>query len=245
MNTKRMVISLIMIVLVGSLTATNISWWQAKGEWQSERTALAGQLRDSRVALEAVQTEFDNFRLEKEAQLQEANSQLADAKDQLDNAVDHVFLLAGEIESLRAELKNRKTYYLAEVKKAGELGYWKGYRKAFEDKVVLENPTYADLMAFLKSTVLFRLPTDCCVDFAAHLNNTAEEMGIRAGYVFLVESYVDDGKWGHFINCFETVDKGIVYVEPKRMEDVTAEVAVGKPYKYDSGRVVKEIIIIW
>jgi hypothetical protein len=49
-----------------------------------------------------------------------------------------------------------------------------------------------------------------CLDFATVLHNNAEEKGIRTGIVLI--------KWenksiGHAINCFNTTDKGMIYID--------------------------------
>jgi hypothetical protein len=232
------------LFLFCALLITNIYWWQAQATWQEKEVALSGQVLTSQYLLQVAedkladaQVELVGFRLEKEAELRELGLKLKSTETQLDNAVSRVFLLV-------EELQKQEVYFEKELVESENTGYWKGHYDALEGKVALENPTYAELMAFLKGTTLFPVLTDSCVDFAANLNNIAEEMGIRAGCVFLVYSYPQGGKWGHFLNCFETIDRGIVYIEPQTMKDVTREVVVGKLYSFGR-QVIKEIVIIW
>ena len=86
-----------------------------------------------------------------------------------------------------------------------------------------------------------------CSDFAANLNNNAEASGIRAAYVRIRST-----EWGHAIVCFDTVDKGLIFIEPQSDKEV--ELSVGEPYPwYLVGAVspmgyfdpVSEIQIIW
>ena len=79
------------------------------------------------------------------------------------------------------------------------------------------NPTYAELVAFIKSD-----PTDTreyvangsgayvCADFAEEVHNNAERRGIRAAWVGITFENTEEG---HAINAFETTDKGLVYID--------------------------------
>lgn len=79
------------------------------------------------------------------------------------------------------------------------------------------NPTYAELVAFIKSD-----PTDTreyvaegsgayvCADFAEDVHNNAERSGIRAAWVGITFENIEEG---HAINAFETTDKGLVYID--------------------------------
>ena len=107
------------------------------------------------------------------------------------------------------------------------------------------NPTYAELLNFLKSdntdsfpylyTIKVLLPyygtaeshidlarlqgiidgteqpldPRVCADFAERLHNNAEKAGIRCGYVCIELSIGE----GHAINVFETIDKGLIYID--------------------------------
>ena len=120
-------------------------------------------------------------------------------------------------------------------------GYKDGYKEGYKVGAVegagsgysLRNPTYHELMEFLE-----RDPTDgneyltdvyTCVDFTTDLNNNAEDAGLRAGYVYM--EYPGDR--AHSIAAFETVDRGIVFIEPQFDDEVT--VVVGNSYSEDNG----------
>ena len=127
----------------------------------------------------------------------------------------------------------------------GYAGYFygdqEGYKEGYKVGAVegagsgysLRNPTYHELMDFLE-----RDPTDeneyltdvyTCVDFTTDLNNNAEDAGLRAGYVYM--EYPSDR--AHSIAAFETVDRGIVFIEPQFDDEVT--VVVGNSYSEDNG----------
>ncbi len=79
------------------------------------------------------------------------------------------------------------------------------------------NPTYAELVAFIledttdenyyieKGTKPY-----ICTDFAENLHNNAEAAGIRAAFVAVGFTY---GEEGHALNAFETMDRGLVYID--------------------------------
>ncbi len=137
-------------------------------------------------------------------------------------------------------------------------GYEKGYEIGLETgpvgevatRVELHNPTYEEMMEFLA-----RDDTDSndyikgeyvCRDFAADVNNNAEREGIRTAYV-----RIRSEGWGHAIVAFQTVDKGLLFIEP--MSDTAVRPAVDKTYwwlvrgtrpEYHRARVL-EMQIIW
>ena len=74
------------------------------------------------------------------------------------------------------------------------------------------DPTWAELRDFLKSDstdmVLENKKTWLSQDCAEQVHNTAEEKGIRAGYVLL-----NVGGDPYFCNAFNTSDVGLVYID--------------------------------
>jgi len=79
------------------------------------------------------------------------------------------------------------------------------------------NPTYAELVAFIQQDT-----TDAnnyledpligyvCADFAEDVHNNAEAAGIRAASVSVE---FEGGGDGHACNAFDTIDKGLVYID--------------------------------
>jgi hypothetical protein len=135
--------------------------------------------------------------------------------------------------------------------------YVRGYEKGYEigmgmgsgsvgevaTLVELHNPTYEEVMEFLA-----RDDTDSrhyikgayvCRDFAADVNNNAESEGIRTAYV-----RIRTERWSHVIVAFETVDMGLIFIEP--MSDAMVSPELGEAYCWmaKGGRIV-EVQIIW
>lgn|GEM_PF-602776 len=120
----------------------------------------------------------------------------------------------------------------------------------FENQTLYRDPTYRELMKFLKEDT-----TDekeyiegkyTCEHFAADLNNNAERRGIRCAFVIL---HFKSGH-AHVIVAFKTIDKGIVYVEPQT--DDLVKVGIGVRYFRDNGfeypgfdDTIVEIVVVW
>ena len=138
-------------------------------------------------------------------------------------------------------------------------GYDKGYEIGLEiapkeevaTRVELRNPTDEELREFLAhdktDSNLFIEGEYVCFDFAAELNNNAEANGIRAAYV-----RIRFKEWAHAVVAFETVDRGLIFIEPQSDKEV--ELVVGKPYPWqwavtgrltDYSETIVEIQIIW
>jgi hypothetical protein len=85
------------------------------------------------------------------------------------------------------------------------------------------DPTYDELVEFIKND-----STDTkdyieegpdayvCSDFAEEVHNNAEAAGIRAGWVGVTFQGIDEG---HALNAFETIDRGLVYVDCTKGSD--------------------------
>ncbi len=120
---------------------------------------------------------------------------------------------------------------------AYDKGYDKGYEIGLETgskagvvtRVELSDPTYKEMREFL-----VRDKTDSnpyikgeyvCNDFAAQLDNNAEADGIRVAYV-----RIRSKSWWHAVVAFETVDRGIIFIEPQ--SDKKVKLVTGEPYPW-------------
>jgi hypothetical protein len=79
------------------------------------------------------------------------------------------------------------------------------------------NPTYAELAVFIERDItdtndylIDPLIGYVCADFAEDVHNNAEAAGIRAASVSVD---FDGGGEGHALNAFDTIDKGLVYID--------------------------------
>ena len=85
-----------------------------------------------------------------------------------------------------------------------------------------------------------------CSDFATDFNNNAEENGLRCAYIYI--EYTSD--LGHSITGFDTVDRGIIFIEPQFDKVVTLE--EGMHYSEENGfkepdyeDIVRRFTIAW
>lgn len=99
----------------------------------------------------------------------------------------------------------------------------------------LRNPTWQELLNFLKEdetdTLIYRADKFDCSGFAITLREHAIVQGFRCAYVEI--EFIDGS--GHALTAFQTLDKGLVYVdatgtEEGRGSDKIAYVEVGKEY---------------
>ncbi len=93
--------------------------------------------------------------------------------------------------------------------------------------IELRDPTYQEALQFIKldqtDKSLYKEGEYTCANFAADFKNNALKAGFRCGYVIV---FMVDGS--HALNCFNTTDKGFVFVEPQ--EDEIIILTVGQPY---------------
>lgn len=254
----------VLLLVVISLVAS-IGLWQTWGNWRAEEdlryqaesqveaykaklNATEIELSEKQSSFNKLETEFGAFKLKTVGDLRAVDTALRDTQSQLKNAASHVALVASELQGVRTEKENQRTYYeakLAEALKSGKAGDVVSGAGGVNP---LRNPTYDELVKFLaKNQVSHRawIPGKyVCVDFAADINNDAEDAGFRSAYVWIIEGYGSNGsKWGHLLNGFQTVDKGLIFIEPQT--DAYVDVKIGGRYYPYIQDTIKEIIIIW
>ncbi len=129
------------------------------------------------------------------------------------------------------------------------------------------NPTWDGLMAFLKADdtikIKYDFPDFTCADFARTLHDNAEASGIRCGFI-AVEfenrtinySIYDNGNGnfhpptrspdtGHGLNVFDTVDRGLVYVDASSDKDYVGSDAKVRIAYLAEGQELNEIDLDW
>ena len=111
-----------------------------------------------------------------------------------------------------------------------EEGYAEGMEAGLGHGYTLRDPTYAEAIAFLKEDKTDKneyiedtYGVYVCSHFARDVCNNAAEASLRSAFVEL--RYLDGG---HAIIAFYTIDKGLVYFEPRTDERVKP--VIGKRY---------------
>ncbi len=96
-------------------------------------------------------------------------------------------------------------------------GYKLGVNAGLGHGYTLRDPTYNEVITFLREDKTDRnkyiedtYGVYVCSHFARDVNNNAEEAGLRCAFVEL--RYLEGG---HAIIAFNTIDKGLVYFEPR------------------------------
>ncbi|MBS7614742.1 hypothetical protein KEJ18_03305 [Candidatus Bathyarchaeota archaeon] len=91
----------------------------------------------------------------------------------------------------------------------------------------LRDPTYQEVLDFIAldqtDKNIFSMDNYTCLSFATDVRNHALMKGIKCGLVYVVFA-----ESSHTIVCFNTVDQGLVYVEPQN--DAVVNPRVGEPY---------------
>ena len=171
--------------------------------------------------------------------------------------------MGGNLKSLKRLTRQQKTFNAA-FNVGESLNF--SYRvdgEIFRDIKLIDNPearnpTYTDVVNFLKSDKTDEIPyTDefSCMEFAATVHNNAEEKGLRCA-VAIVE--FEDIR--HACNVFKTVDRGVVFSDSAGSRqgyyprDSFVKVQIGKPYipriipnlvKCPSMGIVESVCMIW
>lgn len=102
--------------------------------------------------------------------------------------------------------------------------------------IELNNPTYIEALQFTESDQtdknLYKDQTYTCANYAADFKTNAGKAGYKCGYVRVL--FADSS---HALNCFNTTDHGLIFIEPQLDELVT--LTRGKPY-WDRTRYVPQ-----
>ena len=179
--------------------------------------------------LESLITYFENETDNLNEELSDVNNQLSDVQQELEQVNQSLQENISEVEKLRAG-----------------------------DKFDMHDPTYNEVANFIASDTTDEIPynneTFDCEHFAQLVNNNAENRGMRCAYVTL---YFYDTDGGHAIVGFDTIDKGMVYIEPQSDEWVE-NLEVGNDYWTDCvvpkgnyyyeeapNDTIKEVLIFW
>ena len=109
-----------------------------------------------------------------------------------------------------------------------------------------KNPTYFEAQQFIASDTTDSHPyiegSYTCANFAGDFRRNALRAGYQCGYVF---AYFPDSQT-HVLNCFNTTDKGLVFVEPQW--DKFVNITVGESYLYQNGNILSPVhndTVLW
>lgn len=146
-------------------------------------------------------------------------------------APQHSFATKSECAVRYADLKTQCKDVQSKLAKAqNEIARLERENEALRAKAqALHDPTWEQVKALVLEdeggSRTYKDQKYNCENFALALRDAAQDRGFDAGYVSL--SYEDESI-GHALNAFDTLDHGLIYVEPQK--DQIAYVKVGKPF---------------
>jgi len=231
---------------VSNLQANVSSLQSETTSLNNEKTALEKQV--SSLQTEATTLENEKNTLETQVStLQDNVSSLQSEVVSLENLTlsleTQVSSLQSEVTSLENEVIQSFNLGYAEGESEGyQLGYDEGYIQGVEDLTesgyYLRDPTYDEAIAFTNSdkTDENEYTSDyVCYDFTADFDSNAFQTGYRCGFV-----YIEFSDSAHAIACFNTTDRGLIYIEPQNDEIVT--LTIGQTYL---DYIIVDFGIIW
>ena len=200
---------------------------------QTESTQLVTEVAALGKQVSSIQTEAGELENEKST----LETQVSALQANVSSLQSIIGFLENNVQSLETQISSFQTEIVAlesEVTKSHNIGYSDGYDEGYfqgvEDSTTggfyLRNPTYAEVIDFVNTDTTDEndySETYTCYSFTADFNENAFQMGYRCGFVYILFS----GS-AHAINCFNTTDSGIIYIEPQTDEIVT--LTVGQIY---------------
>jgi hypothetical protein len=129
------------------------------------------------------------------------------------------------------------------------IGYSKGYAAGYDNGMDVGrthgyniwDPTYQEMKDFIardKTDENTYTEVYTCVNFAADVVNNAKTENIRCAFVYLEFPVA-----AHTVVAFNTVDKGLIFIEPQTDEEVS--VSAGAPYEHQPWGNILKVVIIW
>lgn len=107
----------------------------------------------------------------------------------------------------------------------------------------IRDPTYAEVIGFVEGdktdSHLYNMVSYNCFHFCRDFKAAAFDAGLKAGFV-----YVEFADGAHALVCFDTVDRGLVFVEPQT--DGFVSLVVGGDYEFvEAPNTVVAFTVVW
>ena len=230
-----------------ALSSTEADLKSKKVELESTKTELTlteGELDYAKTELTATNTKLHTT----ETELSSTKEGLRSAETALASTQNSLTATQAELDITRNELADREIE-LTDL----QISY---YGLITGHGYTIKDPTYSEMMRFLRDDdtdkAEYTVGEYECRHFSTELCNHAEEEGIRCSYVTV--KFPDRN--GHAIVAFNTIDKGLIYIEPQLDDLVKIEIGkyfykcvvpkAGYYYKqpaYDD--TIEEVLIAW
>ena len=205
----------LLVLIVGFGSGVRVTYIDLTQEYQSKMDNMAGQYQyEISLKNDSIQSIQDAFNL-LENRYNLLNDNYSGLQELQDELQDEYNLLDGKYNEELISYSNLESEY--NLLKSG-------------DKYNLHDPTYDEMIDFLERDKTdensYIDVTYDCSHFTRDVNNNAEKDGIRCAYVVL-----EFNIQAHAIVAFNTVDSGLIYVEPQD-DKIADTVEVGMTY-YD------------
>jgi hypothetical protein len=162
--------------------------------------------QDVRDSVEkALSTKTEQFRSSVDLAIKRTELQFAEAGSSVEE----------KVKEQTDEFKNTQLVYIDGATLIGA----DGHRITLRNNPDAQNPSWAALKTFLlkdnTDSIKYDFDKFVCADFAERVHNNAEAVGIRAAFVsiWLGPCSYFPTSGGHALNAFETIDKGLVYID--------------------------------
>jgi len=196
------------------------------------------------------QTEINNLKNYYECEVGNLNSLITCYENETDSLEEELNKINNQLSDVKEKLEQTNLSLQENISELEKL--------QSGNKHELHDPTYNEVANFIASDTTDEIPYDTetfdCEHFSQLVNNNSENQGMRCAYVIL---YFYDTNTGHAIVGFDTVDRGIVYIEPQSDEWVE-NLEVGNDYWTDCvvpndnyyyedipNDTIKEILVFW
>jgi hypothetical protein len=217
---------LIIVLLAGASLFLYLLYFNTDTQlyaFEAELNSTRTQLDSAETGLAATKGELDATKtgLEStvlalsvtEIELQATKEGLRAAETEMASTLDRLSTTQVELDDREIELSELQINYE---------GLMTGHGYTIKD------PTYKEMLRFLEDDdtdeAEYITGEYECIEFTTDLCNRAEEKGIRCAYV----SVRFPGGRGHAIVAFNTIDKGLIYIEPQY--DDLVEIEIGQPF---------------
>jgi hypothetical protein len=231
-------------IVIGILAILCVGLYFIWAGTSDELELTTANLASTQTQLASVQTEVETT----QAELATTQTELATTQTELATTQTELATTQTQLEGIKDELTELKVE-LVDLQTSYE-GLMTGHGYTIKD------PTYREMMNFIRLD-----KTDqkryiegeyVCENFAADVCNVAEVKGIRCAYVTI--RYPNE--LGHAIIAFNTIDEGIVYIEPQSDDLVEPEVGeyfykcvvprAGYYYERpDYDDTIERILVVW
>ncbi len=222
------------------LDSTKIELESTEAELDSTKIELESTRENLNLAVQELESTSTNLDVTT-TELQSTKEELTSVEKELASKLDSLSIMQTELDGTKDQLNDLEISYE---------GLLSGHGYTIKD------PTYNEMMDFLKADdtdkAEYIKDKYVCTGFATDLCNNAEEEGIRCAYVTIK---FPEGV-GHTIVAFDTIDKGLTYIEPQH--DDLVRVEIGKPFyecivpkpgylyeKPDHDDTIEEVLIAW